>query len=143
MAKKVYCCSDSEKRTDQERIYSSPVNKRSICFVFLLSVFIFASCAPVKTVKSIQVPACRHNAVYQAVTFGDQSGSPVRIAVGRSTVDKYIRHAQAQAYVNGRWEYLKMYDSSIGVGSKEPFKPVSYYTVTDFTRIHLKIVNPN
>ncbi len=132
-----------KKATDAKHIHSNFINKRNICFAFLLCLFIFASCAPVKTVKSIQVPACRHNAVYQAVTFGDQSGYPVRIAVGRSTVEKYIRHAQAQAYVNGRWEYLKMYDSSIGVGSKDPFKPVSYYTVNDFTRIHLKIVNPN
>ena len=110
---------------------------RKCMYLILFGLILVSACKPA------HVPLCRHNAVYQAVTFGDQSGYPVRIAVGRSTLSQSKRHAQAQAYISGKWEYLKIYNSSVGVGSKDFFKPVAYYNIDDFSRLHLKIKNAN
>lgn len=111
---------------------------KNMCYLIILCVLLLSACA-----TPTHVPLCRHKAIYQAVTFGDQSGCPVRIAVGRSALDKRKRHAQAQAYINGRWEYLRIYDSSIGVGKKDYFEPVAYYNVDDFRRYHLRIISMN
>ncbi|MCP4345342.1 MAG: hypothetical protein GY795_07430 [Desulfobacterales bacterium] len=103
----------------------------------LLSTLLFVSCAPT------HAPLCKHNAIYQAVTFGDQSGYPVRIAVGQSKLDRNKRHAQAQAYIDGKWKFLRIYDSSVGVGKKDYFEPMAYYNIDDFRRVHLRINSLN
>ncbi len=106
------------------------------CLV-LLSILMFVSCSPT------HAPLCKHDAVYQALTFGDQSGYPVRIAVGQSNLHKNKRHAQAQAYIDGKWEYLRIYDSSVGVGKKDRFNPMAYYNIDDFRHAHMRINSLN
>ena len=77
------------------------LSKCIIAIVFLLSTLLF-SCtgADVK-------PKCWHNAYYQAVVVESELGFPTRIVVGRNRITEG-GHAQAQAYVNGRWQWLSL-----------------------------------
>ena len=108
---------------------------RIMCAILVIFPFV-AACAPA------HMPKCRHIAVYEAITFGDQSDCPVRIAVGKSTIETEKWHSQAQAFVGGKWEYLEIYDNTyIGVGVRESFDPEAYYSVDDFRRSFIDIKN--
>jgi len=64
----------------------------------LLSLLV--SCA------SIDVkPRCWQNAYYQAVVVESELGLPTRIIVGRNQATEG-GHAQAQVYMNGKWQWL-------------------------------------
>ena len=79
-------------------------------------------------------PACSHKAVYQAISFHDLTGHPVRIAVGRSNKGD---HAQAQARIDGTWEWLEGDDLSVSTGYKDKvwgWKPQRYVSVEEFLR---------
>jgi hypothetical protein len=79
-------------------------------------------------------PNCRHMALYQAITFHDLTGAPVRIAIGPS--DEGL-HAQAQAKVNGNWEWLEQGGFGVGTGQKDVlpgFEPNRYSSVEDFLK---------
>lgn len=52
-------------------------------------------------------PRCWQNAYYQAVVVESELGLPTRIAVGRNRITEG-GHAQAQAYINGRWQWLSL-----------------------------------
>jgi len=52
-------------------------------------------------------PRCWQNAYYQAVVVESELGLPTRIAVGRNQIFEG-GHAQAQAYINGRWQWLSL-----------------------------------
>ena len=71
-----------------------------IIVVTLLLLSLLVSCA------SIDVkPRCWQNAYYQAVVVETELGLPTRIVVGRNRATEG-GHAQAQAYVNGKWQWL-------------------------------------
>ena len=77
-------------------------------------------------------PACSHKAVYQAISFHDLTGAPVRIAVGPSNKGD---HAQAQARIDGTWEWLEGDDLSVSTGYKDKvwgWKPDRYVSVEAF-----------
>jgi hypothetical protein len=79
-------------------------------------------------------PNCRHMALYQAITFHDLTGAPVRIAIGPS--DEGL-HAQAQAKVNGKWEWLEQGGFGVGTGRKDMlagFEANRYSSVEDFLK---------
>jgi hypothetical protein len=79
-------------------------------------------------------PSCRHLALYQAITFRDLTGAPVRIAIGPS--DEGL-HAQAQAKVEGEWEWLEQGRFGVGTGHKDMvpgFEPNRYSSVEDFLK---------
>jgi len=79
-------------------------------------------------------PSCRHMALYQAITFHDLTGAPVRIAIGPS--DEGL-HAQAQAKVNSEWEWLEQGTFGVGTGHKDMvpgFEPNRYSSVEDFLK---------
>ncbi|MBW1744361.1 MAG: hypothetical protein JRJ47_13180 [Deltaproteobacteria bacterium] len=93
----------------------------------LLSVWLQACATAVE-------PSCRHMALYQAITFRDLTGAPVRIAIGPS--DKGL-HAQAQAKVNSEWEWLEQGKFGVGTGYKDMvpgFEPDRYSSVEDFLK---------
>ncbi len=52
-------------------------------------------------------PKCWQNAYYQAVVVESELGLPTRIVVGRNRITEG-GHAQAQAYVNGQWQWLSL-----------------------------------
>lgn len=79
-------------------------------------------------------PSCRHMALYQAITFHDLTGAPVRIAIGPS--DEGL-HAQAQAKVNSKWEWLEQGRFGVSTGHKDMvpgFEPNRYSSVEDFLK---------
>lgn len=86
-------------------------------------------------------PVCRHDAIYQAMTFSDLTGCPVRIAIGYSTRLNKV-HAQAQAFLDGKWTWLRQTAPvSIEAGSQESFEPKTYVTVKGLVN-RLKIADP-
>lgn len=79
-------------------------------------------------------PRCRHMALYQAITFHDLTGAPVRIAIGPSNEGL---HAQAQAKVNSKWEWLEQGRFGVSTGHKDivpGFEPNRYVSVEDFLK---------
>ncbi|MBW1742835.1 MAG: hypothetical protein JRJ47_05315 [Deltaproteobacteria bacterium] len=77
-------------------------------------------------------PLCSHKALYQAITFNDLTGAPVRIAVGPSHRGD---HAQAQAQVDGKWEWLEGDDFGVVTGYMDRvrgFEPNQYVSVESF-----------
>jgi hypothetical protein len=98
-------------------------------YVSVLLVCLLISCAGTKV-----IPVCRHKAVYTAISYGDIENKKVRIVVGPSHIidNKWIFHAQAQAYVNGSWEWLVLDYGEVGIGNLEHFQPKYYYTVQEF-----------
>jgi len=79
-------------------------------------------------------PVCSHKAVYQAISFHDLTGAPVRIAVGPSNEGD---HAQAQALVDGKWVWLEGSDFAVSTGYIDRvrgWEPERYVSVEDFLR---------
>jgi hypothetical protein len=79
-------------------------------------------------------PVCSHKAIYQAISFQDLTGAPVRIAVGPSNKGD---HAQAQAKVDGKWEWLEGNDFSVSTGYMDRvrgWKPERYVSVEEFLK---------
>ena len=72
----------------------------SIIVASLLLLSLLVSCASVD-VK----PRCWQNAYYQAVVVETELGLPTRIVVGRN-LSTEGGHAQAQAFLNGKWQWL-------------------------------------
>ena len=84
------------------------------------------------------VPVCRHDAVYHAITFSDIGGHDVRIAIGPSR-EYGVNHAQAQALIDGKWEYLEYgFDGRIQTGRQDSFYPEKYISVKQFMRLYIR-----
>lgn len=83
-------------------------------------------------------PVCRHNALFAAATWGDIKGDNVKVVLGptdriNKTTGKVYWHAQAQAFVNGQWEWLQVCaDNTICIGDREAFYPDRRMTVVQF-----------
>ncbi len=80
------------------RHLKAPVTYSIIAAILLLLLLV--SCATVD-VK----PRCWQNAYYQAVVVETELGLPTRIVIGRNRATEG-GHAQAQAFLNGRWQWL-------------------------------------
>ncbi len=80
------------------RHLKAPVTYSIIAATLLLLLLV--SCATVN-VK----PRCWQNAYYQAVVVETELGLPTRIVIGRNRATEG-GHAQAQAFLNGRWQWL-------------------------------------
>ncbi|KKS26148.1 MAG: hypothetical protein UU87_C0003G0068 [Parcubacteria group bacterium GW2011_GWA2_42_11] len=65
---------------------------------------------------------CRHEAIYAVSVVGERY--PVRIAVGKSAVPE--GHSQAQAFINGRWEWLKVRWPNVVISIQDSFSPEGY-----------------
>jgi hypothetical protein len=99
-----------------------------------LGVTLILLCVWLQACATTVEPVCRHKAVYQAISFHDITGDPVRIAVGPSDIGA---HAQAQALVDGKWEWLEQGEFGVGPGYKDTvpgFEPNRYDSVEEFLR---------
>lgn len=93
--------------------------------LMLLTVWLQACATAVK-------PVCSHKAVYQAISFQDLTNYPVRIAIGPSNEGD---HAQAQALIDGKWQWLEGDDFSVSTGYMDRvrgWKPDRYVSVEAF-----------
>lgn len=107
------------------------------CIGIAAALVLFMGCA----VKYVE-PVCRHKAVFCALTWSDLEYVPVRIAVGPSTVRDGRSHAQAQARVNGKWQWLVVSGDVIAVGEQDWwFEPVRHCTVAEMIEKHITIWN--
>ena len=91
--------------------------QKAIIVIILILTSLLSSCAPTMNAK------CRHKAIFCASIM--RESYPVRIVTGLNP--QGIRHAQAQARVNDRWEWLVMRGDGVYVGKQE-------YRFTDTTR---------
>ncbi len=100
--------------------------KKRCCLVAVLIVFFVSLQACATAVQ----PLCTHRALYQALSFNQLTGQPVRIAIGPSDVGM---HAQAQTErVDGKWEWLEQGDFGVSTGYKDTvpgFEPNRYVSV--------------
>jgi hypothetical protein len=103
---------------------------KKIHYLAIIAILIAASLQACAT--AVQ-PKCRHRALYQAISYKDLVGWPVRIAIGPSDVGM---HAQAQAQrPDGTWEWLEQGEFGVGTGYKDMvpgFEPNQYVTVGEF-----------
>lgn len=70
-------------------------------------------------------PNCGGYSIFQAQTM-IRNGYQARIAI-TPTDDPKIYHAQAQAFVNGKWEWLASDPALVWIGEKESEYPVVEY----------------
>lgn len=95
-------------------------------YLILILIFIITGCA------SGYKPVCRHYSVMSALTYGDYSGCIVRIATGPIVSDPNKWHAQAQAFVDGEWVWIKYKDGRVKIAKQDHFVPVKFYTVQEY-----------
>ena len=96
--------------------------KRAIFFFAIAIIsFHFIGCAPHWITK------CRHRAVVTALTAGETH--EVRIMTGPARVGA---HAQAQAKIDGEWQWLNINGNRVDICDQEPFTPDRAWTVKEF-----------
>ena len=87
---------------------------------FMLSMWllllVLSSCSQDST--EAWKPVCRHDAVYAALTVGEEY--PTRIVVGVNS-SSGIRHAQAQAFIRDQWRWLAVSNGYIVI--EESMRP--------------------
>lgn len=64
-------------------------------------------CSCVNTGRYVTL-ACRHKTYISAIAWEEQTGEPVKIAVGKSTINKNEYHSQAFITPNGRVVFLSV-----------------------------------
>jgi hypothetical protein len=91
----------------------------------ILIILLLTACAPAWD------GVCRHEAVYCALTAGEHV--PVRIAVGYIVKgDKAIRHAEAQGWIDGKWQTLTTSVAPVTLGCGSKFYAIEYMTPQEF-----------
>ena len=95
--------------------------------LFLIILTFFLGCA-----HSLGEMVCRHEATVCALVAGEKY--PVRIVLGHSKKYSGIsQHAQAQAYVNGKWEWLHLCGDDVLIVEKDNhFDAFNYWGISDF-----------
>lgn len=74
--------------------------------------------------------ACRHEALIAAVIY-EEAGYETRIPYGPMDIDHDIYHVQAQAKINGQWEWLSTRTIVVYVDDQDDFKVIRDYTADD------------
>lgn len=100
--------------------------QRSDC-LFAALIFLFGSLQACATAVE---PLSSHRALYQAISFNELTGWPVRIAIGPSDLGMHVQ-AQAQQ-PDGTWEWLEQGDFGVGIGYRDRvagFEPNKYISV--------------
>ena len=109
------------------------MKKIQIFMVFILLSFLLLGCATTPTFRS----KCAAKALYAAMTIGLQEDPkiPVRIAYG-TTSNPGTTHVQAQAFIDGKWEFLKIIGpDEVGIGKKyKSFTIKRYVSVETFSK---------
>ncbi len=109
------------------------MKKIKILMVSILLSFLFVGCATSPTFR----PKCAAKALYAAMTVGLQKDKkiPVRIAYV-ITGNPNTSHVQAQGFIDGKWEFLKIIDSNeIGVEKKyKSYTIKRYVSIETFSK---------
>lgn len=78
---------------------------------------------------------CRHHATYALAVFGEKY--PVRIAGG---VNHDFAHVQAQAYIDEKWQWLKVNYPDVVTGSRDSgFVEDTFISASDWFKMPLMI----
>ena len=88
--------------------------------VLLILVLLMGCAGP----QVIGQQMCRHNALINA-RIAQEKGYEARIAVGPPG------HGQAQAFINGKWEWLCLEDGWTVTCEQDKFFPNRFYTVKE------------
>lgn len=116
----------------------------TLSLIIIFSWLTLWACVHTQTVE----PVCRHHALYAAVSWGDLRDEPVKVALGPTSrkipgSDEVFWHAQAQARVDGKWEWLEVgYDNTVYVGDRDNFQPTKYMSALEFSMWLIR-GNPN
>ena len=89
---------------------------RRLLFSVLFLIFLSA-CVH----KPFMKPVCRHTSILCAITVGEKY--PVRIVYGETWFDE---HAEAQAFIKGKWRRLRFDNGEIEIVEKETYWIVIY-----------------
>ena len=82
---------------------------------------------------------CRHKAIFCASVMREHH--PVRIVTGLNP--QGVRHAQAQAHVNSKWEWLVMRGDEVYIGSREyAFTDTHLFTFNEYMGALTTIMPP-
>uniref|UniRef100_A0A6M3Y0Y2 Uncharacterized protein n=1 Tax=viral metagenome TaxID=1070528 RepID=A0A6M3Y0Y2_9ZZZZ len=108
-----------------------------ICLAIAVAGILFIGCA---TTKDYVQPSCVPRSIYQSVGVSLEMKHPVRIVISH-TADPLVDHAQAQAFVDGRWIWLTQQGDVVFLSdineegyidpSYRPLTPYKYLTVSD------------
>ena len=98
-------------------------------WVLLVFSLILVSCLSGESREAV----CRHKAVIAALIYGEHY--PVRIVYGPTDNQEY--HCQAQALIDGNWEFLDITPSQVFVstGKQDNFTIIAQYGVKKFLDI--------
>ena len=97
----------------------------------ILLIFLLTACAVPVQHEHVFKPVCRHQAVYAALVMSDHNYH-VRIARGPA-YDYGEWHAQAQAFIGGKWQPLCVSDQGIYLCDlNDWFEPMFYNSLADY-----------
>jgi len=109
----------------------------AVCLAVAVVGILLMGCAGTKDYVR---PSCVPRSLYQAVGVSLEMKYPVRIVISH-TADPAVDHAQAQAFVGGRWIWLTQHGDTVFLSdineedyidrSYRPLTPYKYLTVSD------------
>ena len=105
----------------KEEVTKKMLRKLYLYFFIVIMLFTIGCASSITGV-------CRHNAVYCGLVMAEHY--PVRIVSG--IINSGSRHAQAQVYISGKWQWLKMDGHNVSVGEQEHPFLLDYYSYYDF-----------
>ena len=103
---------------------------RAVAVCVMLVMLVGCSAGRVNSKWSVE-PVCRHTAILCAVAAED-AGIKTRIAVGINRApltNRRAKHAQAQGFIDGRWQYLEFRNGRVNTCAALGFTPVEYYNL--------------
>jgi hypothetical protein len=78
---------------------------------------------------------CVSDSIYGAERWGLKHDVPVRVAISKVSKDPDVDHAQAQALIGGKWEWLTVQDGRVSIYKQHfPVEPYRYAGLVDFMR---------
>lgn len=87
-------------------------------FVLLVLILANLGCSSLKReiykMKNDERMLCRHDSAICILVYGEKY--KVRAVIGHL---RHGRHSQAQALINGRWEWLHAFDGVVGIVEKD------------------------
>jgi len=109
----------------------------AVCLAIAVVGILLMGCAGTKDYVR---PTCVSRSIYQAVGVAIEMKYPVRIVISH-TADPMVDHAQAQAFVGGRWVWLTQYGDVVFLSdineegyidpAYRPLVPYKYLSVSE------------
>jgi hypothetical protein len=93
--------------------------------LFIIScLFFLSSCSGIS-------PVCRHYSLMNALVYSEK-GYNINIATGNSLSNPSKFHAQAQAFINGKWKWLKFKNGKVYISKQDYFIVIKRYSIKEF-----------